>query len=904
MTKTAARGPDETPLMRQYREVKERHPGSILLFRMGDFYETFDSDAQLAAEVLGITLTKRANGKASEVALAGFPHHALDTYLPRLVQAGHRVAICEQLEDPKKTRKIVKRGVVEIVTPGVTLHDSLLDPKRPNYLVAVHWNHAQAPNEVVGLAFVDVSTGEFRLAEYPLEELPSAIDSIGPKELLFDRRLKGRLSTLALDDCLSTGLDDWCFGYDFAYETLLRHFGTHSLKGFGVEEYSAGVIAAGAMLHYLSETQRGSLSHIRQILKYESTDRISLDPQTRRNLELTGSMQTGGVEGSLVHVMDQTQTPMGGRLMRNWLHRPLDSADLIEQRLDAVDELFSGRKRRVAVRDLLRTVGDLQRLVTKVCIGRAAPREVDAVRNALEQIPPIQGSLDGSEAAILSHIRTTLDSGESIVSRISAALSDDPPATLADGGVIRPGYSEELDELRSMSTSGKQYLVELQARQAEETGITSLKVGFNRVFGYYLEVTHAHREKVPESWVRKQTLVNAERYITDELKQFEERILGAEERIAELETELFNELRRDVALEADLLQTNARMLSELDVLGSFAEVAERRRYARPTIVESAALAIKDGRHPVVEAMLPAGEPFIPNDVYLDGSDRQILIITGPNMAGKSVVLRQVGLIVLLAQVGSFVPAKTAEIGLVDKIFTRVGASDNLAAGESTFLVEMNETANILNNATPRSLVLLDEVGRGTSTFDGLSIAWAVVEYLHENPAVRARTLFATHYHELNALADKYDRVLNARVQVREHGGKIIFLRKLAPGGADHSYGIEVAKMAGLPEEVVGRARSILQHLETHELQLGDPVVGEHPERTDPSAASSGEPRPRTTRSVSGIDATRSMQLPLFAENPGLREVLDRLRAAEPNTMTPIEALMALADLKRFLDESD
>ena len=879
----------ETPLMRQYWKIKDRHPGALLLFRMGDFYETFEEDARIVADVLGITLTKRANGKADDVPLAGFPHHALDQHLPKLVQAGHRVAVCEQLEDPKYARKIVKRDVVEVVTPGVSFRDGLLTPKQSHFLAAAVWGREKQDQGRVGFAFVDATTGEFQVAEVPEARFEELLLTVGPAELLVDKRQKAEAQRIRGASWSLAPQEDWVFGYDFAYETLLRHFQTHSLKGYGVEDLTLGLIAAGAALYYLGETQKGRVPHVRRIQRYQADDYIALDPETKRNLELVHSMQ-GAREGSLVHILDATLSPMGGRLLRSWLVRPLRSVEKIRQRLDAVEALVTGARRRHSLRDELKHVGDLERLAAKVCTGRATPRDLVTLKLTLRQVPLLKQALQDEPCETLTKIRDGLTLCTDLVEKIGAALVDEPPAKMDAGGYIRKGYSEELDELRTIARSGKEYLARLQAEESKRTGIPSLKVGYNRVFGYYLEITNAHKDKVPDDYIRKQTLVNAERYVTPALKQYEEKILTAEEKMVELENHLFAELRMAVAEAVEPVQRNARFLALLDVFCALAEIAERRGYVRPDVDDSGVLDIEDGRHPVVEEALPAGEAFIPNSVRLD-DDEQILLITGPNMAGKSVVLRQVGLIVLLAQVGAFVPAKRARIGVVDKIFTRVGASDNLAAGESTFLVEMNETANILNNASPKSLILLDEVGRGTSTFDGLSIAWAVVEHLHEHVEVAARTLFATHYHELNALADRLPRVRNARVQVQEHDGKVIFLRKLVPGGADHSYGIEVARMAGLPEAVIRRAKSVLRHLEAH--NVADEIAptdeepsgdGAMPSVKAAAAAAVGPPEP-------AIAAPRV--------DPVSIEVMDRIEGLDPERMTPIEALMALAELKRL-----
>ncbi|WP_412070551.1 DNA mismatch repair protein MutS [Rubrivirga sp. IMCC43871] len=887
-----------TPLMRQYWKIKDRHPGALLLFRMGDFYETFEDDAVVVADVLGITLTKRGNGAAEEIPLAGFPHHSLDQHLPKLVQAGHRVAVCEQLEDPKMARKIVKRGVVEVVTPGVAFRDPLLDAKRSTYLAAVAWGGGK-DKETVGVAFADASTGEFYVTEAPVARLGSLLQTIGPAEVVVDKRHVDRLRQAvsavqggALPFAV-TKQEDWVFGLDFATETLLRHFKTHSLKGFGVDGLTVGVTAAGAALYYLGETQKGRIPHVRRLQRYRAEDHIALDPATKRNLELVASMHDGRRDGSLVGVLDATLTPMGGRLLRQWLVRPLRDVSRINARLDAVAALGGARFRRAA-REELRHVGDLERLAGKVCTGRAGPRDLATLGNTLRRVPVIADTLADVPDGLLARLRDRLEPCDDTVDDIAATLVDDPPAQLKAGGLIREGVDAELDRLRAVAGDGKAYLADLQAREAKRTGITSLKVGYNRVFGYYLEVSNAHKDKAPDDWARKQTLTNAERYITAELKEYEETILTAQDRIGTLETTLFEDLRVRVAEAVAPIQANAQALATLDVLAGFAEVAERNHYARPEVDGSTVLDIVDGRHPVVEQMLPAGEAFIPNSVRLvapGGGEpgSQILLITGPNMAGKSVVLRQTALVVLLAQVGCFVPAASARVGAVDALFTRVGASDNLAAGESTFLVEMNETANILNNATERSLILLDEVGRGTSTFDGLSLAWAIVEHLHETPACAARTLFATHYHELDALSERLDRVASYSVRVREHEGRVVFLRTLVPGGADHSYGIEVARMAGLPASVVARAKSVLRHLEAHDV-AAEVGVGGAP-RSD---GLPGSARP----SVGALPAPSPAPVALAAPDPIATDVLDHLSAMEPDRMTPIEALMALADLKK------
>ncbi|MEM1128831.1 MAG: DNA mismatch repair protein MutS, partial [Bacteroidota bacterium] len=894
-TKTAKKQ-KETPLMRQYGKIKARHPGAVLLFRLGDFYETFEEDAKTVSRVLGITLTKRSNGGAADVPLAGFPHHALDTHLPKLVQAGLRVAICEQLEDPKQARKVVKRGVVEVVTPGVSLRDPLLHPKRATYLAAVHFGSGRADIGRVGVAFADITTGEFSLAEATEAELPDLLLTIGPAEVLVEKRHRERLEGLRMGGFVVTTMEDWCFGADFAYESLLRHFKTHSLKGFGVEDYALGIVAAGATMHYLSETQKGRLPHIQRLTVYRRDDYIALDPQTQRNLELISTLQNERQEGSLIHILDDTQTPMGGRLLRRWLLRPLRQVTQIQKRQAAVEALFQQPSLRTQVRTELAQVGDLERLASKVALGRATPRDLVHLKTTLEQIPALQGLLADEPCTTLASLVTTLTPCPEVTTVIAETLVDEPPAQIGDGGLIRAGIHEELDALREIQGSGKAWIARMQQTEIERTGITSLKVGFNKVFGYYLEVTNTHKDKVPDHFIRKQTLVNAERYITPELKEYEEKVLTAQEQILRLEEELFGRLREEVAAHVPALQRNATLLAMLDVLATFAEVAHTHRYVRPDVHEGLDLVIEAGRHPVVERTLPLGEAFIPNDVRLDAGEapdaEQVLIITGPNMAGKSVVLRQTGLIVLLAQVGAFVPADAARIGVVDRIFTRVGASDNLAAGESTFLVEMNETANILNNATPRSLILLDEVGRGTSTFDGLSIAWAIVEYLCSQPAVAARTLFATHYHELNELAGRFPRIRNYRIQVQEHDGRVVFLRTLVAGGADHSYGIEVARMAGLPDPVVRRARAVLQHLEAQSLTVdGSPATAPRPEGDGlPAAPTIQPPEP---------PAEDAFQMSLFgpAADPVAAELKADLQALDLNRMTPIEALMTLASWK-------
>jgi len=872
--------------MRQYFAIKDRHPGTILLFRMGDFYETFGDDAKEVHSVLGITLTKRANGSASDVALAGFPYHSLDTYLPKLVRAGYRVAICEQVEDPKQAKSIVRRDVVEIVTPGVAFRDNLLDPTQSTFVAAVHLATVGSGRQAAGIAgvsFADVSTGEFRVAEVPDDLLASFLESVSPSEILVRKEALSRLVGAGFQRSSLTVLEDWVFASDYAEQTLTGHFDTHSLKGFGVEDMPVGLIAAGAVLHYLQETQKGALPHIRRLEAHRSSSYMTLDRQTRRNLELVSSMRFGE-DGSLISIMDRTRTPMGARMLRQWLVRPLRDLSPILRRQEAVAALHASRRLREDIRSLLKPVGDLERMLARVCTGRAGPRDLVGLAQALAAIPDIKERIGQEAAEELEHVAAGLEPLDEVVELVSSALHDDPPAQLRDGGVIRDGFDSRLDELRGIASGGKDWLARMQDQETRRTGISSLKIGFNKVFGYYLEVTNTHKDKVPQEWIRKQTLVNAERYITQELKEYEEKILGAEDRMVELEARLFAEVRDHVAGYAAPLQANARLLATLDVLASLAETAVEERFVRPLVHDGSDLEIENGRHPVVEHSLPPGEPFIPNSVRMSTDEEQILLVTGPNMAGKSVVLRQTGLIVLLAQIGSFVPADRARIGLVDRIFTRVGASDNLAAGESTFLVEMNETANILNNATNRSLILLDEVGRGTSTFDGLSIAWALVEYLHNVPNVAARTLFATHYHELNELEVRLERVRSYRIQVQEHNGRVIFLRKMIPGGADHSYGIEVARMAGLPDALLSRSRDILDHLEAGSAPDGAHVVRE------PSHKATG----------SGIP-----QMELFAPEPDpvLREVLDVLRDTDTRHTTPMEALLLLDKLRNRLDKT-
>jgi DNA mismatch repair protein MutS len=865
--------------MKQYAQIKARYPGTILLFRMGDFYETFEEDAKIASKVLSIALTKRGDGAAGDVPLAGFPHHALDSYLPRLLKAGYRVAVCDQLEDPRLAKGIVKRDVVEVVTPGIAFSEKVLNQRENNYLAALALPSALANGEdVVGFSLIDVSTAEFSVSEFPLRQLPEQVATSHPSELLVQKRDAVAIEQLLRKSLkgITTKVEDWIFNYDYARELLLTHFRTHSLKGFGIEEFTTGIVAAGAIMNYLQETQRTNLLHIRKITPFSAGDHIVLDPATKRNLELAASME-GGTDGSLISVLDKTETPMGGRLLKRWLTQPLKKVEAIRERLDAVAELTQLKDAREHLKESLSRIGDLERLTSRVCTARAAPRELIAIRMMLLEIEQLREALSAVTVPALAELRESMVPLPEVSTLIATSIEDEPSATIAQGGVIRKGYNRELDELRQLSRSGKQWIVDLQKQERDRTGIPSLKVGFNNVFGYYIEVTNTHAQKIPVDYIRKQTLTNAERYITPELKEYEERILHAEEKTLVLETELFEQVRLRIAEHAEAIQNNARLVATLDCLLCFAVTAVEYGYVCPDVNDSLTLQIVEGRHPVIEQLLPPGETYTPNSTLLDTTDNQILIITGPNMSGKSSYLRQTGLIVLMAQVGSFVPATKATIGVVDKIFTRVGASDNIATGESTFLVEMNEAANIVNTATTRSLILLDEVGRGTSTFDGISIAWALTEYLHEH--VGARTLFATHYHELNELADLYPRIKNLKVEVREYGDKVIFLHKVTPGFADHSYGIQVAQMAGLPAEVTERAKTILRNLEGTELTVHN--QDENKERR-----------------AKGRVAPTEIQMTLFdIRDDSLHE---ELRKIDVNKLTPLEALQKLAELKEKL----
>jgi DNA mismatch repair protein MutS len=852
--------------MRQYAQVKAKYPDTILLFRMGDFYETFDEDAKITSKVLGIVLTKRSNGAAGETPLAGFPHHALESYMPKLLKAGYRVAICEQLEDPKFAKGIVKRDVIEVVTPGVAFLDKVLEQKQNNYLLSIALPSPLATgDDQIGIAFVDVTTAEFSVSEFPLKQLAEQIASLQPSEILKDRY-----------NGLYSKLDDWIFNFDYAYELLINHFKTQTLKGFGIEDLRLGTLAAGAVMNYLQETQKANLLHIKKITPYNVSEYINLDQSTKRNLEITTSIE-GHAEGTLFWVLDRTKTPMGGRLLKKWINFPLRRIEPINTRLEAVAELFEKHDIRKKVMTTLSDIGDLERLISKICTNRANPREVSSMKMMLTHIVHLIADIKSVQTLTLSKLRDGLRPLPNVIHQISDALDDDPPLSLVDGGVIKKGYSKELDEIRELTFNGKTWIANLQKTERERTGISSLKVGFNNVFGYYIEVTHTHKEKIPQDYIRKQTLANAERFITPELKEYEEKILNAEEKMFTLETKLFNELRMTIAEHAEAIQQNARLIAMLDCFTSLADAAIEYGYVRPEINDVTKIEIVEGRHPVIERLLPPGEQYTPNDTIIDNDNNQVMIITGPNMSGKSSYLRQAGLIVLLAQIGSFVPAKKASIGIVDRIYTRVGASDNIASGESTFLVEMHEAANIVNTATPKSLILLDEVGRGTSTFDGISIAWALTEYIHNR--IGAKTLFATHYHELNELADLFPRIKNLKVEVREYGDKVIFLHKVTPGFADHSYGIQVAQMAGLPDEVTERAKKILKNLEGSDLTVHGEEIGE--------------------RAKGRIGATE-IQLTLFEMRDD--KLRDELKKLDLEKMTPLEAMQKLAEMKKLIQK--
>ena len=861
-----------TPMMKQFLDLKAKHPDAVMLFRCGDFYETYSTDAIVAAEILGITLTKRANGKGKTIEMAGFPHHALDTYLPKLVRAGKRVAICDQLEDPKMTKKLVKRGITELVTPGVSINDNILNYKENNFLAAVHFGKASC-----GVAFLDISTGEFLTAEGPFDYIDKLLNNFGPKEILFERGKRLMFEGNFGSKFFTFELDDWVFTETTAREKLLKHFETKNLKGFGVEHLKNGIIASGAILQYLTMTQHTQIGHITSLARIEEDKYVRLDKFTVRSLELIGSMNDGG--SSLLNVIDRTISPMGARLLKRWIVFPLKDEKPINERLNVVEYFFRQPDFKELIEEQLHLVGDLERIISKVAVGRVSPREVVQLKVALQAIEPIKQACLEADNASLNRIGERLNLCVSIRDRIAREINNDPPLLINKGGVIKDGVNADLDELRRISYSGKDYLLQIQQRESEETGNPSLKVAYNNVFGYYIEVRNVHKDKVPKEWIRKQTLVNAERYITQELKEYEEKILGAEDKILVLETQLYTNLVQALTEFIPQIQVNANQIARLDCLLSFANVARENNYIRPVIEDNDVLDIRQGRHPVIEKQLPIGEKYIANNVMLDSSTQQIIIITGPNMAGKSALLRQTALITLLAQIGSFVPAESAHIGLVDKIFTRVGASDNISVGESTFMVEMNEAADILNNVSSRSLVLFDELGRGTSTYDGISIAWAIVEYIHEHPKAKARTLFATHYHELNEMEKSFKRIKNYNVSVKEVDNKVIFLRKLERGGSEHSFGIHVAKMAGMPKSIVKRANEILKQLESDNRQQGI----------------AGKPLAEVSENRGG------MQLSFFQlDDPILCQIRDEILNLDVNNLTPIEALNKLNDIKKIV----
>lgn len=858
--------------MRQFNEIKSKHPDAILLFRCGDFYETYSKDAQIAAEILGITLTKRSNKNVDSTEMAGFPHHALDTYLPKLVRAGLRVAICDQLEDPKTAKGIVKRGITELVTPGVATNDTILDVKENNFLAAVYLAQKQA-----GVSFLDISTGEFLVAEGTLDYVDKLINSFTPKELLYEYGYRKKIEEAFGGNRFHIQeMDDWVFTSEAANDRLTKHFETKNLKGFGVENLTLGTVAAGAVLYYLDQTYHQQISHITHLSRIESERYVWLDRFTVRNLELFGSINENA--RTLCSVIEKTITPMGSRLLRRWLAFPLKDVQPINDRLSVVSHYFKHPDLRNEINDWLAKVGDLERILSKVAVGRISPREVGQLRVALSSVEPIKRLCEATNNDVLKRFAEQLNPCTTIRDRIERELSKNPPILLNKGNVIAEGVNDELDNLRHIAYSGKDYLLQIQQRESEATSIPSLKIGYNNVFGYYIEVRNTHKDKVPEEWIRKQTLVNAERYITQELKEYEEKILGAEERILALESQLFNDLVIGISEYIPAIQINCNILAQLDVLLSFAKVSEENKYICPIVNDSDVLDIKQGRHPVIEQQLPIGEAYVPNDVYLDSEKQQIIIITGPNMAGKSALLRQTALIVLLAQIGCFVPAESATIGVVDKIFTRVGASDNISAGDSTFMVEMNEAASILNNLSHRSLILFDELGRGTSTYDGISIAWAVIEYIHEHPQYQAKTLFATHYHELNEMEKSYPRIKNYNVSVKEMDNKVIFLRKLVRGGSEHSFGIHVAKIAGMPQRVVKRANEILVQLEQDNRQG---VV--------------------SAKQLDNLPMREGMQLSFFQlDDPVLEQIRDEIKNADLNNLTPLEALNKLAEIKRII----
>lgn len=895
-----------TPMMRQFYSFKEANPDALLLFRCGDFYETYADDAVEAAKILGITLTRRSNGKNANGAaceMAGFPYHALDTYLPKLIRAGKRVAICDQLEDPKLTKTLVKRGVTELVTPGVSMDDTVLNYKENNFLAAVHMTKTAC-----GVSFLDISTGEFLVGEGTSDYVEKLLVSFQPKEVLHDRQMKREFEDRFGNRWCTFQLDDWMFTEQSSRQKLLKHFGTQSLKGFGVEHLTLGVVAAGVIMQYLEMTQHTNIGHITSLRRIEEDRYVRLDKFTIRSLELLGSMQEDG--SSLLDVIDRTTTAMGARMLKRWTVFPLRDVATIGKRLDVVETFFRKPDFRQVIDEQLHRIGDIERIISKVAVGRVSPREVVQMKLALQALVPVKSACLSSDCEEIRSMGDRLNLCDSLRDRIEREIQSDPPLLVAKGDVIASGYSEELDELRSISRGGRDYLLKIQEEEAAKTGIQSLKVGYNNVFGYYLEVRNTYKDAVPQEWIRKQTLANAERYITQELKEYEEKIMGADEKILALESRLFNELVTDMAEFVPQIQINANIIARIDCLLSFAKAAEEHRYVRPVVADDALLEIQAGRHPVIETQLPVGEQYVPNDIKLDTEKQQIMIITGPNMAGKSALLRQTALITLMAQMGSFVPADSAHIGLVDKIFTRVGASDNISLGESTFMVEMTEASDILNNVTPRSLVLFDELGRGTSTYDGISIAWAIVEYLHQHSGAQARTLFATHYHELNEMEKHFERIKNYNVSVKEVNGKVIFLRKLMPGGSEHSFGIHVAEIAGMPKSIVNRANAILRQLEADNAGVGVDESGAEASAEAPSenaAATTVTSVKRrkggklSTRNIASQSSVQGVQLSFFQlDDPVLCQIRDEIIGLDINNLTPVEALNKLNEIKKIV----
>ena len=895
-----------TPMMRQFYSFKEANPDALLLFRCGDFYETYADDAVEAAKILGITLTRRSNGKNANGAaceMAGFPYHALDTYLPKLIRAGKRVAICDQLEDPKLTKTLVKRGVTELVTPGVSMDDTVLNYKENNFLAAVHMTKTAC-----GVSFLDISTGEFLVGEGTSDYVEKLLVSFQPKEVLHDRQMKREFEDRFGNRWCTFQLDDWMFTEQSSRQKLLKHFGTQSLKGFGVEHLTLGVVAAGVIMQYLEMTQHTNIGHITSLRRIEEDRYVRLDKFTIRSLELLGSMQEDG--SSLLDVIDRTTTAMGARMLKRWTVFPLRDVATIGKRLDVVETFFRKPDFRQVIDEQLHRIGDIERIISKVAVGRVSPREVVQMKLALQALVPVKSACLSSDCEEIRSMGDRLNLCESLRDRIEREIQSDPPLLVAKGDVIASGYSEELDELRSISRGGRDYLLKIQEEEAARTGIQSLKVGYNNVFGYYLEVRNTYKDAVPQEWIRKQTLANAERYITQELKEYEEKIMGADEKILALESRLFNELVTDMAEFVPQIQINANIIARIDCLLSFAKAAEEHRYVRPVVADDALLEIQAGRHPVIETQLPVGEQYVPNDIKLDTEKQQIMIITGPNMAGKSALLRQTALITLMAQMGSFVPADSAHIGLVDKIFTRVGATDNISLGESTFMVEMTEASDILNNVTPRSLVLFDELGRGTSTYDGISIAWAIVEYLHQHSGAQARTLFATHYHELNEMEKHFERIKNYNVSVKEVNGKVIFLRKLMPGGSEHSFGIHVAEIAGMPKSIVNRANAILRQLEADNAGVGVDESGAEASAEAPSenaAATTVTSVKRrkggklSTRNIASQSSVQGVQLSFFQlDDPVLCQIRDEIIGLDINNLTPVEALNKLNEIKKIV----